>query len=552
MNRLDCFTIGTVLLSVTLFSTNCVNNLAGGTEDVNTRVAGVILNSDNTTASGASVRLIPSNFNPLVDTIEKVAVNGTADAKGYYCLNVPPNGSTYSLEALQADGGRRLRITDIAIEGHADTTFVDTGTLLDPCVITVEFGNGEYSGSGYLYIPGTSVSVFVHSAESGRGVIDSVAAGEIPVLCFAATTSAPPDTLRRDISLVAGDTARIKNPGWRYRTNVRINTAATGAQVSTDLADFPLLVRLNRDNFNFSHCASDGSDLRFTASDGTPLEFEIERWRTGESGSEVADIWVRVDTIHADDSLQSIVMYWGKAGLRSASDGATVFDTANGFQGVWHLNENPTVGDTPIKDRTVNGFNGSPEGSMKSENIVTGIIGDALAYDGIDDNISAGELNLSGNYSLSCWVNFADLDTARRCIWKEYSYTLWYHSAVNGIRVEHFTRIPESQSAKWSGFYQDGGSERAINAGDWFFLTGTYDGEKIRLYVNGELLDSTQTIVEPPIVSSEPLLLGGRSGELVKGIMDEVRIENRARTPEWVRFCFENQRQNSTIVTIEK
>lgn len=542
-----------VVVCTTLFFANCINNVAGGTEDVNTKVAGVILNPDNTAASGAKVQLLPSDYNPLVDTFEQFVVDGTADAEGRYCLDVPPDESTYSLEARQADGGRRLLITGIAVEGLSDTTFVDTGTLRDPGVIVVEFSNEEFSGSGYFYIPGTSISVVVDTSGAGVVVIDSVAAGKIPALCFAASTAAPPDTLRREISLVEGDTVLVKNPGWRYRAVVRINTSATGAQVSEDLTGFPLLVKLNRDNFDFSQCAPSGSDLRFTKADGTRLPFEIERWDTGGDGNENAEIWVRVDTIHGDDSLQSIVLYWGKADASAGSDGAAVFDTATGFRGVWHLNENPAVGDAPIKDRTVNGFNGSPAGSMTSDNVVAGVIGDALAYDGIDDNISVGELNLSGNYSLSCWVKFNDLDTARRCIWKEYSYTLWYHSEVAGVRVEHFTRVSETEdNARWSGFYQDGGTERAISTGDWNFLTGTYDGKKIRMFINGELLDSTETIVEPPVFSDQPLQIGGRTGELVHGIMDEVRIEREARSQAWVRFSFENQRPNSTVVTIEK
>jgi hypothetical protein len=545
MNRPYPFAIATLLVCTTLFFANCVNNLAGGTEDVNTRVVGVILNSDNTAAAGAKIHLIPSDFNPMIDTLEKVAVSGTADAKGSYCLSVPPAKATYSLEARQADGGRRLLIPDITIEGLSDTTFVDTGTLRDPCVIKVDFTGGDFPESGYLYIPGTSVSVFIDSPETGLGVIDSVAAGEIPTLCFAATASAPPDTLRRDISIVPGDTALVENPGWRYRALVRINTAA--ARVSADLTDFPLLVRLNGDNFDFSQCAPSGSDLRVTKTDNTPLVFEIERWDAGRDGNDAAEIWVRLDTVRADDSLQSIYLYWGRADAGSESNAASVFDTASGFRGVWHLNEDPSDGDTPMRDRTANGFHGSPLGSMTNENTVTGVIGTALKYDGVDDNVSAGELNLSGNYSLSCWINFSDLDTARRCIWKEYSYTLWYHSAVNGVRVEHFT-----ERGIWAGFYQDGGTERAITAGSWFFLTGTYDGNRIHLFVNGTLLDSTQVITDLPVQSQEPLLLGGREGELVKGVMDEVRIENRARSPEWVRLCFENQHPNSAVVTIEK
>ena len=52
-------------------------------------------------------------------------------------------------------------------------------------------------------------------------------------------------------------------------------------------------------------------------------------------------------------------MYWGNPGATPISNSAAVFDTANGFAGVWHLGEN---GDS-IYDATGNAFNGKKSGS---------------------------------------------------------------------------------------------------------------------------------------------------------------------------------------------
>jgi hypothetical protein len=184
---------------------------------------------------------------------------------------------------------------------------------------------------------------------------------------------------------------------------------------------------------------------------------------------------------------------------------------------------------------------------MSSSNVVDGMIGPALMYDGNDDYISAGKLNLSGSYSLSCWINASDLSSARRFIWKEYSYTLWYDAIGEGIRTEHFT-----DSLVWRGIFQDSASLYTLNPGAWYYITSTYDGDRIRLYVDGELIDSTKTIGVNPRMSQQVLSLGGRSGEFVKGIMDEIRIENRARSADWIKLSYKNQKQNNTVLTLKK
>jgi hypothetical protein len=81
---------------------------------------------------------------------------------------------------------------------------------------------------------------------------------------------------------------------------------------------------------------------------------------------------------------------------------------------------------------------------------------------------------------------------------------------------------------------------------------GTYDGDKIRYYVNGIAKDSTQTIGVNPNSSDQILSLGGRLGELVSGTMDEVRIENIARSSDWVKLCYMNQKIDNQLVVIKK
>jgi hypothetical protein len=54
-----------------------------------------------------------------------------------------------------------------------------------------------------------------------------------------------------------------------------------------ELRDFPLLVRLNSETFDFGSARPDGSDLRFYSADGQPLAHQVEAWDPA-AGSAVA------------------------------------------------------------------------------------------------------------------------------------------------------------------------------------------------------------------------------------------------------------------------
>jgi hypothetical protein len=346
------------------------------------------------------------------------------------------------------------------------------------------------------------------------------------------------------VILTQGETDTVPFTGWRSSATIVLNTSASGAAVRGTVVVFPVLIRLTKDNFNFALAQASGADLRFGRQGGPFFPYEIERF---DSIAQLAEVWVKVDTVRGDDSAQNFIMYYGNPVAPGQSESREVFDTAAGFQGVWHLNENPTVGANTIKDRTANGHDGTPNGSMDASDVVSGMIGKALNFNGQNAYVSAGILNVSKSYALSCWVNSNDLSSARRFIWKEYSYTLWYDAIGKGTRIEHFTN-----AGIWRGIYQDGGNLWPLAAGNWYYLVGTYDGDKIRYYVNGIAKDSTQSIGVNPSSSNQILSLGGRLGELVSGTMDEVRIENAVRSADWIKLCYMNQKSDDQLVVIKK
>ena len=125
-------------------------------------------------------------------------------------------------------------------------------------------------------------------------------------------------------------------PLWQHSGSLYILTTPAGANLPATASEdgFPLLVRLDKDWFDFSQAKANGEDLRFSTSTGQPLAYEIEQW---DAAAGEASIWVRIPKI-LGNARQEIRMYWGQADAETESSGSAVFNESNGYLSVWHMN----------------------------------------------------------------------------------------------------------------------------------------------------------------------------------------------------------------------
>jgi uncharacterized repeat protein (TIGR01451 family) len=104
-------------------------------------------------------------------------------------------------------------------------------------------------------------------------------------------------------------------PGWTYKIPVTITNPGTA------VTDYQVRIDLSTANFNFAQAKTDGSDIRFTATDGTTLlPYWTEGWVAGTSGT----FWVRLSSIPAGGST-TIYLYSGNPSATSASTGSGTF-----------------------------------------------------------------------------------------------------------------------------------------------------------------------------------------------------------------------------------
>ena len=336
-------------------------------------------------------------------------------------------------------------------------------------------------------------------------------------------------------SLALGATAQY--PGWQHSGSIFILTTPEGANLPASAAenDFPLLVRLHRDFFDFSQAKAHGEDIRFSTNAGAPLAYQIEQW---DAAKGTASIWVRIPKIKGNER-QEIKVHWGKADAASESKGAAVFSAENGFASVLHM-------DGAMKDEL---------GALTLKDLGTtatdGLVGEARHLTrgkGINcgDHITNYPFG-DGAFTSEAWFR-AELAGTTIFYWGRYATRL---NGKTGDGNEVGINIGAPPSIGWASDGPGGaGGETAPVLGQWNHVAATYEDGVSKIYLNGKL-DGTRThkaamsIVKDIVVS-----IGGMRGTDYRyiGDIDEVRVSRVARSADWMRLQYENQKAMQTLV----
>jgi hypothetical protein len=521
-------------LAAVFFRCSLVPFSGGGTEGGN--VSGLFVNDDGTASAMVLVRLVPADYNPGAADQNNAIITTNTAANGSYSFDRVRKGN-YSVEAVNPASGKRSLITGITVSDKDVRVPIDS--LRNPGTIKIFLQGTANTATGYFFVPGTTIFASINGA-NGSILVPSVPAVTLPAVCYSETGTSSTDTVRYGVAVLSNDTAVVAHPGWKHASRISLNTSAAGAAVTGNVLDFPVLIRLTKNNFIFTQANANGSDLGFARSDTALLPHEIERW---DPATELAEVWVNVDTVFGNDSSQYITLYWGNTQATDSLNDAAVFDTSNAFIGVWHMNEDPSAGTSSIKDRTINAHHATPYGSMAVSNSVDGAVGKALAFDGTNDYLNAGNVSVPGTYSIGLWALLDTLGNYQRLITKDSSYTLWYDKDSVSVRMEHMPA-----GSWWRGLLQDGGTRVPMTTGAWYYFVGTFDGAAVRLYANGAEASVSNLISVNPRTNSKPVCFGASTGySFVKGTMDEIRIEGTPRSADWIRLCYMNQRMDDKL-----
>jgi hypothetical protein len=355
-------------------------------------------------------------------------------------------------------------------------------------------------------------------------------------------------------AVVSGDTMRLPimelladYSQWAYSLTIHLNTTSAGADVPGSVRDFPLLVRLNKDNFEFSQARTDGRDLRVADRDGKPLAFEIEDWdRQGAQAS----IWIGLDSVNGDDSSQFIRLYWGNPAALPPSPDAGVFSPAKGYQGVWHLNEIGNSRSEGYRDATGNGNHGQGT-AMDTTATAVGAIGHGQVFNGYTSAINAGTgrtLHAYDGLTLEMWVKVDSFQEHANLISKSFS-TEQYPYYEFGFTLGHGNNFRFAVTTA-DTINKDIYTTRSAVANEWYHLVGVFDGSQMRVFINGVPTDSlalSGTLAD----FDRPLMLGRYehvASLTLHGILDEARVSDVARSASYIKLCYESQKLGGRLL----
>jgi hypothetical protein len=183
-----------------------------------------------------------------------------------------------------------------------------------------------------------------------------------------------------------------------------------------------------------------------------------------------------------------------------------------------------------VKDSSGAGNHGTITGATWT----AGRYGSGLTFDGVGNWVTienAPALDLSTGMTLEAWVRPASTTGWQSVLYKERSgegLSWGLYSTDDSAPPAVYVSLPAD---KWS--HATGVSMLSLNA--WTHIVGTYDGISQKLYVNGVMVRS-RNVAGAALPSDGPLRIGGNSisipygGQFFKGVIDEIRIYNRALT----------------------
>lgn len=540
----------TTLFTILLWCT-CSERLAGAGSETTNGIIGCVLNKDGTPAPFSNVKLFPSSYNPCKGTVLATSFTTITDNHGRFKFDKPDPG-IYTVIARSQNNELQARIANIQVNPTDSVTKLANCNLTETGSLSINFSGTENFISCYCYLPGTDIYAIIDT--NYQVLLSDVPTGIFDSLMFLSSLDTTPRVARYAVIVQPGDITIISNPGWKFTRTISFNTSATGADITDDLFNVPVLLRLNKDNFNFSETNGSGADLRFVTDIGKLVSFEIERW---DETAQNAEVWLRIDTLRGNNTSQTISMYWGNEALSHVTN-QIVFDTAAGFQGVWHLGEN--VNDS-TGDATVNNFNGISPDSARPASVV-GIIGKCRFFNGISSfitmpNTTKSRISFPQNsqYTVSAWVYVQKPDSLSHVILSKGNaqYFLWYTSIHLSSTLWEFADY-RSESG-W-----DLATAR-ITAGEWVFIAGVHDGTSHMLYINGERVD---TLIDYPfnvVRSDQSDLMIGRFAQFMasptddegfcyfNGSIDEVQISSVARSAQWIKLSYQNQNKNDKLIS---
>lgn len=320
---------------------------------------------------------------------------------------------------------------------------------------------------------------------------------------------------------------------WPHRRMARIRFSSKGWYLDSDVPLVPIRVHLDASVLSGSWEAT-GSSIRFSDSSGTKLPFQIESW---DPVARRAEVWVRLALANKGSDGHFLVLHWGREDAPGRSDGTRVFDTAQGWIGVWHLS-----GPDRWKDATANRLRLVATGIAPAKGVVSDGV---VAHPSSRLELQAGILQGWQDATVSMWVKIdssgaagnlarlGDLTDPDTSDWR-----LGVESLADSLRIS-FATIGQARSTSTVPVL-------FLPKGVWTSVAGAFSrvNPRIRLVQDNVALGSTWADSFSIHRNPNALVVGGG----FTGNLDEVRLHKGSIHPDALRMRWGTDRDASPVL----
>lgn len=184
-----------------------------------------------------------------------------------------------------------------------------------------------------------------------------------------------------------------------------------------------------------------------------------------------------------------------------------------------------------VGDASGQGNDGEIDGATWT---TAGKFGNALDFDGIDDSVAIvddASIDVPTSVTASAWVKPHAIGPGHQTILvKERGID----TGTYALHASTGNTFPEFELRP--GSWYDAKASSALTSNEWAHVAGSWDGQTIKLYINGTLVAS-RAMTGPILTSNGFLRIGGSDifGFYFDGLIDEVRIYNRALSAQEIQ-----------------
>lgn len=334
--------------------------------------------------------------------------------------------------------------------------------------------------------------------------------------------------------------------GFNSTQTYTFNTTAGGANVSSAVTNFPVLIRVSNTIRNTLRPGR--ADIRFTDRDQiTWLPYEIEIGASGE-----LFVWVLVPQVDGNSNSDYIVMHYNDKVDDAVPDRQNPAKVWVDYAGVWHFSE----ASGNALDSTAYQNHGAQTGTVSRE---SSFIGRGVRFDSATERFTVpydASFNVSGkNFSVELWLDGTSNCTTDPLFIKDYMT-----GVSRGEGTSRFWRIMTGGAFPiWAGGFVgspgaqigDTGGTDQLNSPGWLssdcsnhMVLDHNQSYGTRLYLNG-----SETFTDNSVRNMENLqaLIIGNSGGNSDMRIDEVRIMSQSPSAARVRLSYVNQTGTSLV-----